>query len=67
MMGMILNGRSSVVAVGRDGDHAQLATWMAVKGVHATPDGNTSMPIDQIATVQIVSADAGQVLLQRTL
>jgi hypothetical protein len=40
---------------------------MAVKGVRATPDGSTSTPIDQIATVQIVSADTGNVLLQRTL
>ena len=41
--------------------------WMAVKGVRATPDGSTSMPIDQIATVEIVSADTGGVLVQRTV
>ena len=57
----------AVVGVGRDGNHDRLATWMAVKGVRATPDGSTSMPIDQIATVEIVSADTGDVLLQRTL
>jgi Putative zinc-finger len=57
----------AVVVVGRDGNHDRLATWMAVKGVRATPDGSTSMPIDQIATVEIVSADTGDVLLQRTL
>jgi hypothetical protein len=57
----------AMVVVGRDGNHDRLATWMAVKGVRATPDGSTSTPIDQIATVQIVSADTGNVLLQRTL
>jgi hypothetical protein len=57
----------AMVVVSRDGNHDRLATWMAVKGVRATPDGSTSMPIDQIATVQIVSADTGDVLLQRTL
>jgi hypothetical protein len=57
----------AMVVVGRDGNHDRLATWMAVKGVRATLDGNTSMPIDQIATVEIVSADTGNVLLQRTL
>jgi hypothetical protein len=57
----------AMVVVGRDGTHDRLATWMAVKGVRATPDGSTSMPIDQIATVEIVSADTGNVLLQRTL
>ena len=57
----------AMVVVGRDGNHDRLATWMAVKGVRATPYGSTSMPIDQIATVEIVSADTGNVLLQRTL
>jgi hypothetical protein len=57
----------AMVVVGRDGNHDRLATWMAVKGVRATPDGSTSTPIDQIATVEIVSADTGNVLLQRTL
>jgi hypothetical protein len=60
-------GRLAMVVVGRDGNHDRLATWMAVKGARATPGGSTSMPIDQIATVQIVSADSGNVLLQRTL
>jgi hypothetical protein len=60
-------GKLAMVVVSRDGNHDRLATWMAVKGVRATPDGSTSTPIDQIATVQIVSADTGNVLLQRTL
>jgi hypothetical protein len=56
-----------MVVVARDGSHDQLATWMAVKGVDATPAGSTAKPIDQIATVEIVAADTGDVLLQRTL
>jgi len=60
-------GKLAMVVVSRDGNHDRLATWMAVKGERATPYGSTSMPIDQIATVQIVSADTGNVLLQRTL
>jgi hypothetical protein len=57
----------AMVVVARDGSHDQLATWMAVKGVHATPAGSTSRPIDQIATVEIVAADTGDVLLERSL
>jgi hypothetical protein len=57
----------AMLVVGRDGSHDRLATWMAVEGGSATPGGSTSMPIDQIATVQIVSADTGNVLLQRSL
>jgi anti-sigma factor RsiW len=57
----------AMVVVARDGSHDQLATWIAVKGVHATPAGSTARPIDQIATVEIVAADTGNVLLQRTL
>jgi hypothetical protein len=57
----------AMVVVARDGSHDQLATWMAVKGVHATPAASTSRPIDQIATVEIVAADTGNVLLERNL
>ncbi len=57
--------RLAMVAVGRDGTHDQLATWMALEGVTATPTGSTSMPIDEIASVQIVSVDNGDVLLER--
>ena len=57
----------AMVVVGRDGSHDRLATWTAVKGGSATPGGSTSIPIDQIATVQIISADTGNVLLQRSL
>jgi hypothetical protein len=57
----------AMVAVSRDGNHTQLATWMALSGTTAQPSGSTSMPIDDIVAVQVVSADTGDVLLQRTL
>lgn len=57
----------TLVVVGRDGSRSQLATWVALTGVTATRGGSTSMPIDQIAQVEIVSADDGDVLLQRSL
>ena len=57
----------AMVVVGRDGSHSQLATWNASPGVTVRPDANTPLRIDQIAAVQIVSADDGNVMLQRTL
>lgn len=57
----------AMYAVGRDGARVQLATWMAREGATASPSGSTSMPVDEIAAVQVVSADTGDVLLQRTL
>jgi anti-sigma factor RsiW len=57
----------AMVVVGRDGSQTRLATWVAVPGHTATPAGSISTPVDQIAAVQIVSADNGQVLLQRSL
>jgi hypothetical protein len=57
----------AMVAVGRDGSRTQLATWTARIGMPDQLGGSTSMPVDQIASVQIVSADAGAVLLERDL
>jgi anti-sigma factor RsiW len=57
----------AMVVVGRDGARTQLATWVADPGHTANPVGSISTPVDQIAAVQIVSADNGQVLLQRSL
>jgi hypothetical protein len=57
----------AMVVVSRDGAHTQLATWVADPGHTANPAGSISTPVDQIAAVQIVSADNGQVLLQRAL
>jgi hypothetical protein len=56
----------AMVVVGRDGSHAQLATWMAPPGVTVRPVGSTPMRMNQIAAVQIVSDD-GDVLLQRNV
>ncbi|WP_407688084.1 anti-sigma factor family protein [Mycobacterium sp. HUMS_1102779] len=57
----------AMVVVGRDGSQTRLATWVAVPGHTATPAGSISTPVDQIAAVQVVSADNGQVLLQHSL
>jgi len=57
----------AMVVVGRDGSETRLATWTADPGHTATPAGSISTPADQIAAVQVVSADTGQVLLQRSL
>ncbi len=57
----------ALVVVGRDGSQTRLATWVAEPGHTATPAASISTPVDQIAAVQVVSADNGQVLLQRSL
>jgi hypothetical protein len=59
--------RLAMVVVGRDGSRTQLATWIADPGHTAKLAGATSTPVDQISQVQVVSADNGQVLLQRSL
>lgn len=57
----------AMVVVGRDGSQTRLATWVAEPGHTATPAGSISTPVDQIAAVQVVAADSGEVLLQRSL
>jgi hypothetical protein len=57
----------AMVAVGRDGNPTEIATWTALPGVTAHPSGTTSLPIDDITSIQVVSADTGEVLLQRNL
>ena len=57
----------ALVVVGRDGSQTRLATWVAEPGHTATPAGSISTPSNQIASVQVVSADNGQVLLELTL
>lgn len=57
----------AMVVVGRDGSQTRLATWVAVPGHTASPAGAISTPVDQIAAVQVVAADSGKVLLQRSL
>ena len=57
----------AMVVVRRDGTSTQLATWEGLVGVDASPRGSTSTPMSQIAAVQVVSVDTGNVLLQRNL
>lgn len=57
----------AMVVLGRDGSSTRLATWVADPGHTATPAASISMPVSQIAAIQVVSADNGQVLLQRSL
>ena len=57
----------AMVVVGRDGSQTRLATWIADPGHTATPAGSISTPVDQITAVQVVSADTGQILLERSL
>ncbi|EUA07279.1 putative transmembrane anti-sigma factor domain protein [Mycobacterium xenopi 4042] len=56
-----------MVVVRRDGSRSQLATWVAEPGHTATPAGSIATPMDQISAVQVVLADNGHVLLQRSL
>ena len=56
-----------MVVVGRDGSRTEIATWLGLSGATALPSGNTTMPIDEIAAVQMVSSPDGKVLLERNL
>jgi anti-sigma factor RsiW len=57
----------AMLIVGRDGSRTRMATWTANPGHTAAPVGSTSTHVDQIASVQVVSADSGAVLLERSL
>jgi len=59
--------RLAMVAVGRDGSHTRLSTWIARPGIVASTAGDISLPVDQIASVQVVSADTGVIFLQTSL
>ncbi len=56
-----------MVVIGRDGSREQIATWLGLSGATALPSANTPMQKDEIASVQLVSVDSGQVLLEREL
>ena len=56
-----------MVVVGHDGSHSQIATWLGLSGATALPSGNTPMPVEEIAAVQLVSVESGKVLLERKL
>lgn len=57
----------AMVVVGRDGSHNQVATWLGISGATALPSATTPMPMNEIAAVQLVSPDSGEVLLERSL
>jgi hypothetical protein len=56
-----------MVVVGRDGSHTEVATWLGLSGATALPSANTPMPVNEIASVQLVSADNDEVLLEANL
>jgi hypothetical protein len=56
-----------MVVVGRDGTQSQVATWLGLSGATALPSANSPLPVDEIAAVQLVSADSGQILLEKKL
>jgi hypothetical protein len=56
-----------MVVVGRDGSRDQIATWLGLSGATALPSANTPLQMNEIAAVQLVSSDSGQVLLERHL
>lgn len=56
-----------MVVIGRDGTRTQIATWLGLSGATALPSGNVPLPPGEIASVQLVSADDGKVLLERNL
>lgn len=56
-----------MVVVGHDGSRTQVATWLGLSGATALPSGNVPMPRSDIASVQLVSADDGKVLLEKNL
>jgi Putative zinc-finger len=56
-----------MVVIGRDGSRTQIATWLGLSGATALPSGNIPIPQREIASVQLVSADDGKVLLEKNL
>jgi hypothetical protein len=56
-----------MVVVGRDGSQSQVATWLGLSGATALPSANTPLPMQEIAAVQLVSPESGQVLLEKQL
>jgi hypothetical protein len=56
-----------MVVVGHDGSRSQVATWLGVSGATALPSATTPMQAEEIAAVQLVSADSGKVLLEKQI
>jgi hypothetical protein len=57
----------SMVVVGRNGTHTDVATWVGVNGATALPSGATTLQKDDIKSVQLVDTDTRTVLLQTNL
>ncbi len=57
----------AMVVEGRNGTQSDIATWVGVNGATALPSGSTTMPKDQIKSVQLVDTDTRTVLLQTNL
>jgi hypothetical protein len=55
----------AMVVVGDDGSRNQIATWLGLSGATALPSANTPMQLHEIAAVQLVAPESGQVLLER--
>ncbi|MCT7658165.1 anti-sigma factor family protein [Mycobacterium deserti] len=53
-----------MVVVNRDGSRSQVATWLGLPGATALPSATTPTPVTEIAAVQLVSAESGDVLLE---
>ena len=53
--------------VGPQRTQSDIATWVGVNGATALPSGNTTLPKDQIKSVQLVDTDTRTVLLQTNL
>ncbi|MCU1482105.1 MAG: oligopeptidase [Subtercola sp.] len=56
-----------MIVTDRSGASIQVATWTSDPGTVATPTATTSIRLADIASVAIVAADSGQVLLKSTL
>jgi Putative zinc-finger len=54
----------AMVVTDRDGKQTQISTWSAAAGSTVEPTATTSVPLDEIATVDIRSATDGTVLLR---
>jgi hypothetical protein len=56
-----------MVVIGRDGTRTEVATWLGLSGATALPSANTTLPMNEIAAVQMVSSPDGKVLLEKNL
>ncbi len=56
-----------MVLVDHNGTQSEIARWVGVNGATALPSGSTTMPKDQIKSVQLVDTDTKAVLLQSDL